>query len=413
MASIATRSLLVKPVSGDCNARCSYCFYRERPSDPYRGQSHRRMSAEVLEELVRQGMQLDRRAASFAWQGGEPTLAGLPFYQRVVALQQQYGRNGQAVSNALQTNGLLIDREWAAFLAQYQFLVGVSLDGPARYHDAFRPAADGGPTQARALAALQVLQEEGVACNVLTVVNRETAEHAVEIYDDLLAHGQRFLQFIPCVETDLDSGALAPFAVGAEQYADFLCALFDRWYNGGRPEASVRDFEAILTLYLGQEPGECCYQTRCGSYLVVEHNGDVYPCDFYVRPELRLGNLLETRLDELFVSEELRAFADAKAQTRPECERCGWLPFCRQGCPRFVGVGGEPRSYLCRAWQRFYAHSHAGFMTLRDGILRDSAPAGRGRDARRAGLPATPAMGRNDACPCGSGKKFKQCCGRR
>ncbi|NLG28948.1 MAG: radical SAM protein, partial [Chloroflexi bacterium] len=136
MPSLATRSLLVKPVSGDCNARCSYCFYRERPSDPYRGRSHRRMSADVLEALVRQGMQLDRRVASFAWQGGEPTLAGLPFYRQVVALQQQYGRDGQAVSNALQTNGLLIDGEWAAFLAQYQFLVGVSLDGPARYHDA-------------------------------------------------------------------------------------------------------------------------------------------------------------------------------------------------------------------------------------------------------------------------------------
>ena len=140
--------------------------------------------------------------------------------------------------------------------------------------------------------------------------------------------------------------------------------------------------------------------------MVVEHNGDVYPCDFYVRPKLRLGNLLETGLGELFASEGLIGFAEAKARARPECERCGWLPFCRQGCPRFVGVGGEPRGYLCRAWQRFYAHSHAGFVALRDSILRER------QDLRRAALPPVPAMGRNDPCPCGSGKKVKQCCGR-
>lgn len=407
MATQAPRSLLIKPVSGDCNLQCAYCFYRDRPSDPYAGQLHRRMSDVVLEALVAQGMRLDRRAAAFAWQGGEPTLAGVGFYRRVVALEQQYGSAGQAVSNALQTNGLLIDAEWADLLAEYQFLVGISLDGPAACHDAYRRLADGQGSHARALAALRRLQERGVAVNVLSVVNDVTAGHAVEIYDYLLGLGVCYMQFIPCVEVEPATGALAPFTVSAEEYGDFLCALFDRWYNGGQPEASVREFESVLARYLGQEPAECSRQERCGSYLVVEYNGDVYPCDFAVRPETRLGNLLETPLEALFASSAVRAFADAKAQLRPECAVCAWLPFCRQGCPRLVGVAGQPRSHLCRAWQRFHAHSQPGLLALRDRILRE-----RGQDPRSAALPTPPALGRNAPCPCGSGKKVKQCCGR-
>jgi len=407
MATQLPRSLLIKPVSGDCNLHCAYCFYHERPNDPYAGQPHPRMSDAVLEALIVQGMRLDRRAAGFAWQGGEPTLAGIDFYRRVVALEQQHGFAGQAVSNALQTNGLLIDVEWADLLAQYQFLVGISLDGPAIWHDVYRTHVNGQGSHARALAALQRLQARGVATNVLSVVNDVTAAHPVEIYDYLLGLGVGYMQFIPCVETDPITDALAPFSVGAEQYGDFLCALFDRWYNGGQPEASVREFESILARYLGQEPGECSRQERCGSYLVVEYNGDVYPCDFFVRPETRVGNLLETPLEALFDSPAVRAFADKKATPRPECAVCGWLPFCRQGCPRFVRVGAQARSYLCRAWQRFFAHSQAGFVTLRNRVLRE-----RGDDPRSAALPTPPSMGRNDPCPCGSGKKVKQCCGR-
>ena len=177
MATTPQRSLLIKPVSGDCNLRCAYCFYRERPTDPYAGQPRRRMSDAVLEALIGQRMRLDRRAAGFAWQGGEPTLAGVEFFRRVVDLEQQYGRAGQMVSNALQTNGLLIDAEWADLLAEYQFLVGISLDGPAAYHDAYRTGANGGGSHARVEAALGYLLQRGVATNVLSVVNDVTAEH--------------------------------------------------------------------------------------------------------------------------------------------------------------------------------------------------------------------------------------------
>ena len=404
----APRSLLIKPVSGDCNLHCTYCFYHDRPGDPYKAQHRHRMSAEVLEELIKQGMALERQHATFGWQGGEPTLAGLDFFRQVVAWQKQYGMAGQAVSNGLQTNGLLLDAEWARFLRAYNFLVGVSLDGPAPYHDAYRTYLGGAPTHEKVLQTLRLLRQYQVEFNILAVVNRLTADHGVEIYDYFLGQGCYFLQFIPCVEIDPATGRLTDFSVRPEQFADFLCAVFDRWYNGGEPEASVRDFETILAVYLGQEAPLCCYQAQCGNYLVVEYNGDVYPCDFMVAKEHYVGNMMETPLEKLFASEPMRRFAAAKAMPRPECQACAWLPYCHQGCPRFLGVEGQRTHYLCRAYQRFFAHSHEKFLDLRQRILRRQglAPA-------QAPPPPTKPVGRNDPCPCGSGKKYKQCCGRK
>ncbi len=401
------RSLLIKPASGDCNLHCRYCFYHDRPTDPYKQGRRHRMSPEVLDTLIHQGMRLQRDNATFGWQGGEPTLCGLDFFREVVRLQQAYGYDGQSVSNGLQTNGLLLNRDWATFLREYHFLLGVSLDGPARYHDHYRTYANGDPTQERVLDVLRMLAEEHVEFNVLTVINRFNADHGVEIYDYLVEQGFDFLQFIPCVEVDPASGAITDFSLSPEQFGDFLCAVFDRWYNGGSPEVSVRDFEATLAIYLGQPAPLCCYQERCGGYLVVEYNGDVYPCDFFVRDDLYVGNIMETPLETLFHAEVTRHFADAKADPRPECQACPWLPLCMQGCPRFVGVDGTPHHYLCRAYQRFFSHAHEGFLALRDRWLFSN-----GMDPRYAPrIPAQP-IGRNDPCPCGSGRKYKACCGR-
>jgi len=186
-----------------------------------------------------------------------------------------------------------------------------------------------------------------------------------------------------------------------------MCAVFDRWHNGGAPEVSVRDFEAILAVYLGQQAPMCCYQEQCGSYVVVEYNGDLYPCDFLVRDDLYLGNLMETPLAEVFAGDELARFAACKADPRPECQVCRWLPICNQGCYRFVGVKGDRRHYLCRAYQRFFAHAHERLTELAASIMARNRV-----DARHIKPPVGP-VGRNDPCPCGSGKKFKQCCGRR
>jgi len=402
------RSLLIKPASGDCNLHCTYCFYHDRVTDPYKQQSKRRMGPEVLDALIKQGMRLDRRHATFGWQGGEPTLMGLDFYKKVVELQQKYGARGQAVSNGLQTNGVLLNPDWAGFLRQYHFLLGVSLDGPAKYHDHYRVYSNGGPTHERVLDTLHMLEENRVEYNVLSVVNNLTGGHPVEIYDYFLSEGFFYLQFIPCVEVDPTTGQITEFSVGPEQYGDFLCALFDRWYNNGEPDASIRDFEAILAVYVGQQAPLCCYQDQCGSYVAVEYNGDIYPCDFFVHEDVYIGNLLEMTLEEAFQSEVLERFASAKADPRPECQVCSWHPFCKQGCPRFVGLMGNHRHYLCRAYQQFFAHSHQGFLDLRERVLRNMRV-----DPKTVPPPPTILTGRNDPCPCGSGRKYKSCCGRR
>lgn len=392
------RSLLIKPVSGECNLHCSYCFYHERPSDPYRTTHHRLMSRDVLNILIQKGMALNHEHAAFGWQGGEPTLAGLDFFQEVVTLQQRYGYKGQVVSNGLQTNGLLLDAGWARFLREYRFLVGVSLDGPALWHDKYRHTRQDKPTQEQVLASLRLLRRYDVETNILAVVNHDTVQHPVEIYEYFLNLGLRYLQFIPCVEFDPVTGQPTEFSVTAEQFGEFLCALFDRWYNRGNPEASIRDFDAILAAHLGQSSPMCCYQTHCGSYLVVEYNGDLYPCDFYVQEDQRIGNLAELTLQAAFTSPLIKQFAANKAKPRPECTACAWYAVCQQGCPRFLIQG---RHYLCQAYQRFLAYSQPAYLALVAQIENGQS------------TQPTNGVGRNDPCPCGSGRKFKQCCGKR
>jgi len=264
-------------------------------------------------------------------------------------------------------------------------------------HDRYRRTLNGRPTHELVTRSLRLLRRFGVETNILTVVNHETAQQPEAIYDYLLELGFRYLQFIPCVEFDPTTGEPAEFSVTAEEYGEFLCRLFDRWYNRGNPESSIRDFDATLATCLGQPSPMCCYQQRCGSYVVVEYNGDLYPCDFFVREDLRIGNLADMSLEEAFASPALGRFGQVKAAPRAACQACQWMPYCQQGCPRFVRDG---QHYLCRAYQRFWAHSKAGFQAMVDAIRQPAA------------APAT-TPGRNDLCPCGSGIKYKHCCGRR
>jgi uncharacterized protein len=410
MSSLPPFSLLIKPAGADCNLRCTYCFYLEKAA-LYPEQSRHRMSEAVLTRLVSSYLATDQPHYAFGWQGGEPTLMGVDFFRAVTRLQQQHGRPGASVANGLQTNGTLLDDAFAAHLAAYSFLAGVSLDGPPDFHDAYRKTADHGPSHARVLAGIETLRRHHVDYNILTLVNDRNGRHPGRLYRYLAHQGHRFQQYIPCVAFD-GNGTPLPYSLVPEIWGDFLCELFDNWYPHDVRRVSIRLFDSILTRLVDHVANVCSMGRTCCQYFLVEHNGDVYPCDFFVEPELRLGNIMENEWAELFHSPRYQAFGDCKSRWNPACDACPWLDFCAGDCPkhRYAGTR-DPRqiSFLCEGWKRFFAHTMPRFRQLADEI----------REERRAQTTMTPSkaglsgIGRNAPCPCGSGRKFKHCCGAR
>ena len=401
-------SLLIKPNSADCNLACTYCFYAPKAALYPHTKVHR-MSDEVLAEMVKQFTHICPGQAAFSWQGGEPTVAGVEFFERVVAYQKQFGRHGQSIANSLQTNTTLIDDRWARFLREYNFLVGCSLDGPKEVHDHYRRTHDGRGSYDRVMQGIEALQRHGVEYNILVLVNDVSVERPAELLDFFLGQGFRYLQFIPCVERDPDTGGPASYAVEPRKFGEFLCTVFDEWTRHEVPQFYVRDFEDLLIGYVRGEASCCMYARRCGGYVVVEHNGDVYACDFHCDHEWKLGNLLETPLEDIVKGKGYADFAFRKLSLHDECRQCQWLPLCRGGCVKHrTAMGGDETSlnYLCEAYKVFFEHAHPRFLRLKALAERQqAAPA-----APRA-QPAPP-VGRNSPCPCGSGRKFKKCCGR-
>ncbi len=359
--------LLVKPVSADCNMGCSYCFYR-RVSAIYPGPATHRMSAQALEQMISWALRAaGRDATTFCWQGGEPTLAGPHFYREAFQLMRLHGRAGQPVSNLLQTNGLLLDREWAELCRQYRVLVGVSLDGPPDLHDHFRHYQGGG-SHARVLEGLHHLAERGVEYNILTLVTSESVGRAGEIYRYLREQGFHFLQFIPCVEVDAE-GRPAPWTVPAEAYGDFLCEVFDAWRPEGPAACSVRLFDSLLQWHLTGSTGLCTLDAGCGGYTVVEHTGDLYPCDFFVDRQWRLGHVAQPERDKTVAAR----FAGLRAANLAACGDCEWLALCRGGCPkdRVTAGGFDRRDYLCEGHRRFFAHAMPALAEMAAEIRRE------------------------------------------
>jgi len=356
-------SLLLKPVSADCNMRCQYCFYL-RATDPYRSSTGHIMDDLTLRTMISGYMKSSRRCASFGWQGGEPLLAGLDFFKRVVAYQAHYGQPGQLVSNNLQTNGTLLDEAWARFFQQYNFFLGVSLDGPEEYHNRYRYFTDGKGSFNRTMTGIGILRTHQVDFSVLTVINNVTAEKPDELYNFFIRNGLHYLQFIPCVESERSTGKMREYSVGADQYGDFLCVLFDVWYNRGKPLVSIRLFENVLAIFMGLEPEICAFKNRCGSYAVIEYNGDVYPCDFFVENQWLSGNLLKSPIDELFQNQRLQTFHDAKIRQSSDCQACEWNFICHFGCQHYRLANGK--NYLCTAYKQFYRYTHKRFRKLAD-----------------------------------------------
>jgi len=412
-------NILVKPAGPDCNLACRYCFYLQKEHLFAESRIHR-MSDQVLEEMIRQVMTLGGPYLSFGWQGGEPTLMGLDFFRRAVAFQKQYGRDRQTVGNGIQTYGLLINEDWCASLREYHVLVGLSLDGPQHIHDYYRVTRGGAPSWERATASARLMMDRGVDVNALVVVSEYSSRYAREIFEYLVNFGFTFLQFIPCVEPDPQvPDRAAPFSVSGETLGHFLCEIFDVWkehFQDGIPRISVRWFDSVFATYVGVEIPECTILPECGTYLVVEHNGDVYSCDFFVDPEWRLGNVLEGSLVDFLNSPRQSAFGRRKSKRPPECETCRWLPHCHGGCPkdRLNDPGDDGSNHFCKSYQMFFEHANSDFRRLAkqwlayNGVLVQSNNAFSSRNPSTAESPQN--VGRNDPCPCGSGKKYKHCC---
>ena len=366
------------------------------------------MSYETLEVLVRKMMQLGLPQSSFCWQGGEPTLMGLEWFRKVVELQKKYGTSGQGVSNAIQTNGILIDDSWAKFLNEYHFLTGISLDGPEEIHNAYR----GKDSHQKVMKAVEILRKNNADFNILCVVNNLNQDRGAETYRWLREQNFDFLQFIPAVETD-ENHKPQPFSPDPQGLGRFLCGVFDAWLaDGGPGKVYVRFFETLLSkMVTGLAQGNCILDNQCGKYLVIEHNGDVYPCDFFVTPNLKIGNITESEIPELLDSEKLKTFGLAKSQLAEQCRPCCYLNLCNGGClkdrQRMWGELSGKTTYLCESYKIFFQHALPWFQKKADEIITEQR---RQKDTFAMLDPSMKKAKRNDPCPCGSGKKFKHCC---
>ncbi len=398
-------TLLIKPAGADCNIRCAYCFYLEKATLYPETRVHR-MSQEVLERLISSYLATEQPQYAFGWQGGEPTLMGLDFFKEVTRLQSAHGRPGAVVANGFQTNGLLLDEAWAEHFARYNFLLGVSIDGPAEFHDTFRRDAAGNGTHARVMKSINILARRQVAYNALALVNSVNSGRPADLFNFLCENGIFYHQYVPCTEFD-EQGRLQPFSVRPGAWGDFLCGLFDEWLRFGVRRVSVRHFDSVLMALVTGRASVCHMQNSCDSYFLVEHTGDVYPCDFFAQPDLLLGNIMNMSWEELVASPRYLAFAARKRAFNEACTDCEYVGLCAGDCLKHRWDGAwntKALSRLCGGWKKFYRHALPELRRLADEIKAEQSMAAGG--SRPSVQP-----GRNDPCPCGSGRKYKKCCG--
>jgi uncharacterized protein len=401
-------SVMFKTVSTDCNLDCAYCYYRESLEGT---RVRRRLDPSLLERFIPAYMSYvaDVRTASMSWQGGEPTLAGLRFFERVVALQAAYAAPGTLISNALQTNAVLLDEAWGAFLRRYNWLVGVSLDGPEEVHDALRTDRGGRGSFARALRGIDVLRRHGVDFNILCVLGPHNVGRAGELMAFFRRRRFTHVQFIPAMDFQAIQPDRPPdFLITPAQYGAFLVEAFDSWYEHGSPTISVRIFDNFVQSVLGVPNDLCVHADTCDTGIVVEWDGSAYPCDFYIHPGWKLGNVLDTPLAELAAGVARRAFIGQKIPWPEECAGCEWLRVCKSGCPRNrAATDGVPApDYFCESYKQFFAHAHARLEQLKATIQRQP----RYLQVVQRGSAGGTMPGRNEPCPCGSGRKHKRCC---
>jgi uncharacterized protein len=416
--------IMLKPRGALCNLDCKYCYFLSKEM-LYPG-SRFRMADELLEDYTRQYIAAQRvPEVTFAWQGGEPTLMGLDFFKRAIEYQAKYRRPGMRIFNALQTNGTLLDNEWCDFLHQHDFLVGLSLDGPRELHDAYRVDKGGRPTFERVMAGAQMMKLHKVEFNILATVHAANGDHPLEVYRFLRDEvGTHFIQFIPIVERDNDTGfqegeRVTERSVSGRQYGDFLIAIFDEWVRRDVGRVYVQLFDVALAAWSGERTGLCIFDEVCGQALAMEHNGDVYSCDHFVEPRHKLGNIADIPLLDMVSSEQQWQFGQAKRATLPRyCRECEVRFVCNGGCPKdrllHTPDGEAGLNYLCAGYRAFFNHIDAPMKFMAAELRAQRPPANIMRHVAEQDAELQrrfAAARRNDPCPCGSGRKFKHCHG--
>jgi len=398
--------VMTKPAGPLCNLDCRYCFYLEK-TKLFPENHVFKMSDAALEAYVKAYIEAQPGPeVSFAWQGGEPTLAGLGFFRKAVALQKRHGA-GRRIENAFQTNGTTLTEDWCRFLKDEDFLVGVSIDGPERLHDAYRVDRRGEPTYRRVVRGIDLCRKFGVEFNTLTVVNALNVEHPLEVYRFLREIGSAYLQFIPLVERAADAAseaiglglahppnlsgvpeeakppsgpAVTEWSIPAEKLGAFYCAIFDRWVSRDVGKVYAQLFDGTLGKWLGVPGGSCVQAETCGRALALEHNGDVYACDHYVYPRYRLGNVLNDSLASMADSDQMREFGEQKRSRLPrQCRECEYRFACNGDCPKhrfaLTRDGEAGLSYLCPAYYRFFRHSAPAMRHMAELYRRGRPPA--------------------------------------
>jgi len=425
--------VMLKPAGPSCNLNCSYCYYLEK--NKLFGSAGTRMSEELLEEFTKQFIEAHEvPVVMFTWQGGEPTLMGLDFFKKAVAFQKKYS-GGKRIDNAFQTNGTMLNDEWCIFLRENNMLVGISIDGPEQNHDHYRRTKSGAPTFKRVMRGIELLHKHKVEFNTLSVVNDYNVSMATETYRFLKQIGSGFMQFLPVVERISESrddnslkliapihgdAGLAPWTVGAKDYGKFLITIFNEWVRNDVAKYYVQIFDSTLANYVGENPGICVFNETCGDALAMEHNGDIFACDHFVYPEYFLGNIFKKRLIDLVKSQQQFDFGIDKRNKLPRyCLQCDVRYACHGECPkhRFLQTPDDQPglNYLCEGYKLFFKHVEPYMEFMAKELKAKRAPANvmnwiRNKENQvvRQVRPE-----RNDPCPCGSGKKFKNCCANK
>lgn len=381
-------NIMLKPAGSLCNLGCAYCYYLDK-SELYGGREPR-MALDVLEQVTKAYIEAnDVPQVQFVWHGGEPLVMGLDFYRKAVDFQKKYAA-GKKVFNSIQTNGVLVDAAWAKFFRENNFLVGLSLDGPAHIHNRYRLDKGGKPTFDSVMRGLEILKGEGVEFNTLTTVNRCSESHGKEVYEFLKATGSRFMQFLPVaefvrirgkkarpviVEPGADGAQSAFWSVSAKGFGEFMCDVFDVWVKADVGKYYVQLFDSTLSAWCGQREAVCTLGRTCSGNAVIEHNGDLYVCDHFVYPRYRLGNVLTTPIRELMNSVKVLRFAYGKYSSLPKrCTRCPYLPACNGECPQHrdaqTGV-----NVLCDGYRLFFDHTAPVWDRMRALLAAGRAPA--------------------------------------